>query len=263
MKRLVVLVACLAAALGSVGLAVREGLVGEEQEHPLGSAEIAAAIGCTLDTAVDAQELREAACEAKGNHYWVMSFSSAGGEKVWLDEAKAYGGTYLVGPRWVVVSQPEGAAEALKAELGGELQKGSTHHGSGDSDPHGTATPASPHGTATPASPHGTATPASPHGTATHASPHGTATPASPHGTATPANPHGTATPANPHGTATPANPHATTTHASPHGTATPANPHGTASHPDPHGTAPHPDPHGTASHAAPDGTAHEGASAG
>ncbi|WP_331748252.1 hypothetical protein [Streptomyces sp. NBC_00648] len=235
MKRLVVLVACLAAALGSVGLAVREGLVGEEREQPLGSAEIAAAIGCKLDTAVDAQELREAACEAKGSHYWVMSFSTAEGEKVWLDEAKAYGGTYLVGPRWVVVSQPEGATEALKAELGGELQKGSTHHGSGDSDPHGTATHAGPHGTATPANPHGTATPANPHGTSPHAGPHGTATPADPHGTASHANPHGTAPPADPHGTKSPANPH---------------------------GTAPHPDPHGTASHATPDGTAHEGASA-
>ncbi|GGP85695.1 hypothetical protein [Streptomyces melanogenes] len=162
MKRLVVLTACLVVALGSLGLSVHEDFVGEEQEEPPPTEKIAAAIGCTLDTAVTAEELHEAACAAKGTQYRVMSFATREGEQVWLDEAEAYGGTYLVGPRWVIVCQPEGATEALKAKLGGELQKAPSH-GAAHADPHGTGQPHT--------EPHESGHPTASHGTAPHADP--------------------------------------------------------------------------------------------
>lgn len=56
-----------------------------------------------------------------------MSFKTDQGQNAWLEEAKPWGGTYLVGTRWVIVSTPP-TLETLRKTLGGNILNGA-HHG--------------------------------------------------------------------------------------------------------------------------------------
>ncbi|MEV7506593.1 MULTISPECIES: hypothetical protein [unclassified Streptomyces] len=88
---------------------------------------IASAIGCTAQVNVEAEELREGGCQAGQAAYRMVTFAAAGGLRSWLDEARAYGGVYLVGDRWVVTTQSKEALEALRGRIGGTVEAGDTH----------------------------------------------------------------------------------------------------------------------------------------
>ncbi|MFJ7260310.1 hypothetical protein ACIQV2_09095 [Streptomyces globosus] len=95
--------------------------------RPAPLAEIAGALGCTPEVTVDAEELREGACGTGPTAYRMATFGTEEGRSAWLAEARAYGGTYLVGPRWVVTA---GSAEALapvRDRLGGAIESAPGH----------------------------------------------------------------------------------------------------------------------------------------
>lgn len=69
---------------------------------------------------------RQGVCAVDGLRYTVMSFDSKQDEQAWLKEAKQWGGTYLVGPNWIVVATPE-ILKTLQGKLGGDISSGSTH----------------------------------------------------------------------------------------------------------------------------------------
>ncbi|GHI86172.1 hypothetical protein ACWGF3_38945 [Streptomyces xanthophaeus] len=96
--------------------------------------EIAAAIGCTAEVSVQADELRQGGCGTGPDAYRMATFAADEGLKDWLTEAQAYGGTYLVGNRWVVTARSEQALTALRGRLGGSLENGASH-GEHPSDP--------------------------------------------------------------------------------------------------------------------------------
>ncbi|MGW4796506.1 hypothetical protein ACWEPC_29205 [Nonomuraea sp. NPDC004297] len=88
--------------------------------------QIAATAGCASPSMqVDAAELRQAACQTSRGRYTLVTFTTDGGKRVWLDNAQMYGGTYLVGDRWVVVAEPA-LLEGLRERLGGMIE--AVHH---------------------------------------------------------------------------------------------------------------------------------------
>ncbi|MEU9145545.1 hypothetical protein [Streptomyces sp. NPDC048349] len=91
--------------------------------------EIAAAVGCTAQVDVQAEELREGGCQTGQVAYRMVTFAADEGLRSWLAEARAYGGTYLVGSRWVVTAPSADALAALQGRIGGALETGSAHDG--------------------------------------------------------------------------------------------------------------------------------------
>jgi hypothetical protein len=51
-------------------------------------------------------------------------------KRTWLDAAKDWGGTYLIGPRWVIVGTPRNLG-SFRQRLGADLPAGDDHSGSG------------------------------------------------------------------------------------------------------------------------------------
>jgi hypothetical protein len=87
--------------------------------------QIAAEIGCPKPAIqVDADELRQAACETSRGRYTITTFATEKGKLTWLDNAQMYGGTYLIGKRWVVIADRD-QLESLRAGLGGRIEE---HH---------------------------------------------------------------------------------------------------------------------------------------
>lgn len=91
--------------------------------------ELAAMTTCDPEVQVDADELRQGFCTTPGGRYVLTTFGTAESQRDWLREAKPYGGSYLVGRKWIAVGEP-GVLGGLRATLGGDLESG-TRHGSG------------------------------------------------------------------------------------------------------------------------------------
>ncbi|MFD9359229.1 hypothetical protein [Streptomyces sp. NPDC060031] len=103
-------------------------------------AEIATALGCTAEITVEAEELKEGACGAGQEAYRMATFTAAQGQQAWLAESRMYGGTYLVGDRWVVTAASAEALTPLRERLGGTIETGASHgseHGSEHGAEHG------------------------------------------------------------------------------------------------------------------------------
>ncbi|WP_431046414.1 hypothetical protein ACQUSR_31405 [Streptomyces sp. P1-3] len=119
---------------GTAGGGVAGGGTADRTRPPAAAPEsvrdIAAAIGCTADVYVDAEELRQAGCRTERGEFRMVTFAADSGQRAWLSEARAYGGTYLVGKRWVVTARPVKPLAALRDELGGTIEAGQ-HHGHG------------------------------------------------------------------------------------------------------------------------------------
>lgn len=90
--------------------------------------DLARQAGCEPNIQTDAAELRQANCATAQGKYVLATFATEDGQRVWLDEADDYGGTYLVGGSWVAVGD-EKVVAALRGRLGGTVRTG-TDHGS-------------------------------------------------------------------------------------------------------------------------------------
>ncbi|WP_030563822.1 hypothetical protein [Streptomyces aureocirculatus] len=88
--------------------------------------QLAAKAECAPDIQTDADELRQANCLNEDGRFVLATFATDRGEREWLNAAKDYGGTYLVGRRWVAVGEPAVVA-ALRGRLGGTVER-SSHH---------------------------------------------------------------------------------------------------------------------------------------
>ncbi|EFE74001.1 lipoprotein [Streptomyces filamentosus NRRL 11379] len=93
--------------------------------------QLARKAGCDPNVQTDAAELRQANCKTEEGRYVLTTFATDRGQREWINEAKDYGGSYLVGRQWVAVGDAEVVA-ALRGRLGGTVETASPHH-SGDS----------------------------------------------------------------------------------------------------------------------------------
>lgn len=130
------------AALVSAVLLLTAGCGGEEEKGREGAPEpatgtveqLAAKASCKPDMQIDAAELRQGICTTKDGKYVLATFATNQGQQNWLSEAQAYGGSYLVGRKWVAVGDPK-VLDTLRGRLGGEVETAVTHGDPSHGDP--------------------------------------------------------------------------------------------------------------------------------
>ncbi|MFI6640153.1 hypothetical protein [Streptomyces sp. NPDC050504] len=124
-----------ALAAATVALLAALTACASEDVAPGGSLEaLAERVGCVPAERAGSPELRQANCRTKNGRYVITTFTTDRGQREWINDAKAYGGTYLVGRKWVVSGDVD-TVEALRGRLGGTLESGAGH-GAHDSRDH-------------------------------------------------------------------------------------------------------------------------------
>jgi hypothetical protein len=83
---------------------------------------IAGLTGCKAKIRTEADELREGVCHTEKGDYLITTFPEEKLKETWLEAARVYGGTYLVGMRWVVSGKPA-LLESFRAKLGGTIRE--------------------------------------------------------------------------------------------------------------------------------------------
>ncbi|WP_030687297.1 hypothetical protein [Streptomyces sp. NRRL B-1347] len=127
----------------TIGLVLAAGLAGDgggdgggsgaERARPAATGtleQLAAKAECAPDIQTDAAELRQANCQNGAGRFVLATFATDRGEREWLNQAKDYGGSYLVGRKWVAVGEP-GVLRALRGHLGGTVEESSHHTSTG------------------------------------------------------------------------------------------------------------------------------------
>ncbi|MEV7086704.1 hypothetical protein AB0O07_12515 [Streptomyces sp. NPDC093085] len=142
--RISVLLATPAVALSlalTAGCGANDENASDEPKTATGSLEeLAEQAKCDPDVQKHAsEELRQANCTTDDGKYILITFATDRGVREWLHEAKPYGGSYLVGRKWVAVGD-EKVTEALRGRLGGTVETGSSHHSGGSDDDGGGST---------------------------------------------------------------------------------------------------------------------------
>ncbi|MDJ0461438.1 hypothetical protein [Streptomyces sp. H27-C3] len=92
--------------------------------------QLAEKVECKPNIQTDAEELRQANCKTGDGRYVLATFDTDRGQREWINEAKNYGGNYLVGRKWVAVGDQK-VVTALRGQLGGEVETSSHHSGDG------------------------------------------------------------------------------------------------------------------------------------
>jgi hypothetical protein len=105
--------------------------------------DLAAEVKCKPDIQTDADEIRQAICKNTDGKFVLATFATDRGQREWINDAKDYGGFYLVGAKWVAVADQK-VVTSLRGQLGGTLEEGVSHH-SGGSGGGGTETAHSGH----------------------------------------------------------------------------------------------------------------------
>lgn len=127
------LCAALLATPVAAGCSAGSDASGGKAAEPASLAELAQRTDCSLTGKRKVKDLEQGNCKTARGRYVLLSFTSDNGMNAWLEEAKPWGGTYLVGARWVAVSQQQ-TLESLRGDLGGRIVQGDGHgpeHGSG------------------------------------------------------------------------------------------------------------------------------------
>ncbi|MFG3098403.1 hypothetical protein [Streptomyces sp. NPDC048202] len=91
---------------------------------------LAAEVKCRPDMQTDADEIRQALCKNADGRFVLATFATDRGQREWINDAKDYGGHYLVGRKWVAVGD-DGVVKALRGTLGGDVEVGTDHSGHG------------------------------------------------------------------------------------------------------------------------------------
>ncbi|TDC82740.1 hypothetical protein [Actinomadura sp. 7K507] len=132
---------CAAAAL-ALPLAAGCGGSGESSggktPEPASLKELAEQTDCSVTGKRKVKDMEQGNCKNDLGKYVLLSFTTDKNMNAWLTEAKPWGGVYLVGSRWVVVSQ-EKTLQTIRKDLGGKIVHGDKHswgdkdggHGSG------------------------------------------------------------------------------------------------------------------------------------
>ncbi|MGW3207858.1 hypothetical protein [Streptomyces sp. NPDC001135] len=88
---------------------------------------LAAEVKCKPNMQTDADEIRQAICRNGDGRFILATFATDRGQREWINDAKDYGGYYLVGRKWVAVGD-DGVVKALRGTLGGDVEIGTDHH---------------------------------------------------------------------------------------------------------------------------------------
>lgn len=97
---------------------------------------LAAEVKCKPNMQTDADEIRQALCKNTDGKFILATFATDRGQREWINDAKDYGGHYLVGRKWVAVGD-DGVVKALRGTLGGDVEIGADHSAHGGGSGHG------------------------------------------------------------------------------------------------------------------------------
>ncbi|WP_030932425.1 hypothetical protein [Streptomyces sp. NRRL S-646] len=87
---------------------------------------LAAKVKCKPDMQIDSDEVRQAICKTSDGKFVFATFATDRGQREWINDAKDYGGFYLVGRKWVAVGEDK-VVKALQHTLGGDEEIGTNH----------------------------------------------------------------------------------------------------------------------------------------
>ena len=87
---------------------------------------LASKVKCKPDMQIDSDEVRQAICKTGDGKYVFATFATDRGQREWINDAKDYGGFYLVGRKWVAVGADD-TVTALRGTLGGDVEVGANH----------------------------------------------------------------------------------------------------------------------------------------
>ncbi|KUN05404.1 hypothetical protein AQI95_15830 [Streptomyces yokosukanensis] len=87
---------------------------------------LAAEVKCRPNMQIDSDEVRQAICRNTDGRFVFATFATDRGQREWINDAKDYGGYYLVGRKWVAVGD-DGVVKALRGTLGGDVETGTNH----------------------------------------------------------------------------------------------------------------------------------------
>lgn len=95
--------------------------------RPAGVERLAGAMGCKPEITTDVDDYRQGVCHVGGKNYVFLSFVTAKGQRDWLDYAQMYGGTYLVGNRWVISAESMRTLKEARDKLGGTIEESAAY----------------------------------------------------------------------------------------------------------------------------------------
>ncbi|MFD8379400.1 hypothetical protein ACFV2X_12835 [Streptomyces sp. NPDC059679] len=98
--------------------------------RPAGVEKLGKAMGCKPEITTDVDDYRQGVCHLGKKNYVFLSFVTAKGQRDWLDYAQMYGGSFLVGNRWVVSAESMGSLKAARDTLGGAIEKSTAYKSS-------------------------------------------------------------------------------------------------------------------------------------
>jgi hypothetical protein len=85
--------------------------------------QLAETVGCTPEFQGKTADFRQANCKVGRTDYLLLDFVTDQGAKDWYDNAIIYGGSYLIGERWILTSSSEEAMIKLQGRLGGRIEQ--------------------------------------------------------------------------------------------------------------------------------------------
>ncbi|WP_079131954.1 hypothetical protein [Streptomyces nanshensis] len=94
---------------------------------------LASALKCKAEIQKKVEDYRLGVCKADKTPYTFVTFKDNRAKRGWLDYSKDYGGTYLVGSRWLVVTDEPSKLGPIQAQWGGTVERGRSHGGHGRS----------------------------------------------------------------------------------------------------------------------------------
>lgn len=118
----------------AAGCSAESGDSAEKVAKPASLQELARQTDCKVTGTRKVKDMEQGNCKTSLGRFVLLSFTTDKGMQSWLHEAKPWGGWYLVGARWVAVSEKP-TLESLRTELGGKIVQGD-HHGSGQEGGH-------------------------------------------------------------------------------------------------------------------------------
>ncbi|MEU0809633.1 hypothetical protein [Streptomyces sp. NPDC005970] len=95
--------------------------------RPASVEKLAGTMGCKPEITTDVDDYRQGVCHAGKKNYVFLSFVTTKGQRDWLGYAQMYGGTYLVGNRWVVSAESMRTLKEARGKLGGTIEESAAY----------------------------------------------------------------------------------------------------------------------------------------
>ncbi len=84
--------------------------------------QLAAKLGCTATFRAPTKGFRQGSCTKDGKPFVLLDFENSENQDLWLENAIAFGGIFLVGDRWALSGVSKEYMDTLSKTLGGTVE---------------------------------------------------------------------------------------------------------------------------------------------